>query len=81
MRFVVQTLLPFGMERGEPEGETEAVGRGFMTGEQQGEAFVADLAIGHAAGLAFGVDGGKEHGEQVALVDVAGAALPDRGCG
>lgn len=85
LRFVVQALLPFGMERGEPEGEAEAVGRGFMPGEQQGKAFVAHLAISHAAGLAFGVDCGHKHGEQIALVWIAacmlpgvtGAALPD----
>jgi hypothetical protein len=67
-RFFVQALLPLGMKRGEPEREAEAVGGGLVAGEQEGEAFVAHLAIGHAAGAAFGIDGLEEHGEQIALV-------------
>ena len=73
--FLMQALLPFGMERGEPQGEAQAVGGGLVAGEQKGEAFIAHLAIGHAAGAAFGIDGGKEHGEQVALIYIRRAIL------
>ena len=59
-RFFMQALLPLRVERGEPEREAEAIGGGLVAGEQEGEAFVAHLAIGHAAGAAFGIDGGDK---------------------
>ncbi len=61
-------------------GPGEAVGDGFVAGEEDGEDFVTHLGVGHgfelAGGLAFGVEdfglGAEEHGEEVAAVLEAG---------
>ena len=47
--FVVALLLDFGVFGKQPEGEGEGVGGGLVAGEQDGEALVADLLVGHAA--------------------------------
>jgi hypothetical protein len=74
--FLVEAFEGFGVAREEPEGKAEAVSRGFVSGEQGGDAFVAHLLVGHAAG-ALGVLTRQQHGEQITFVAVAGAALGD----
>ncbi len=54
-------------------GPGEGNGGGLVPGQQEGQDFVAQLAVGHAA--AIFVAGRHEHGEQVARVLSAGPAL------
>jgi hypothetical protein len=50
-----------------------------VASEDDGEAFVADLLIGHGVGGVFGVDGLEEHGEKIAAIAGGSAALIDHG--
>ena len=52
--FFAHAGLDVLMSGGEPEEEGEGVGGGFVPGEQDGEGFVAHLAVGHGAGFVFG---------------------------
>ncbi len=60
----------------EPKQKGEGVGGGFVAGEQQGEGFVADLAVVHRAGF---VRGFEHHAEEIVAGDSGGAALADHG--
>ena len=85
--FFVELLLGFGVGGEEIEGEGEGVGGGLVAGEEDGDALVVDLLVGHlicrglgVSGGVFEVGGGEEHGEEVAAVGGAGwlgAALGD----
>jgi len=59
-------------------GPCKGVGYGFVTGEEDGEDFVADLLVGHACVLRiFFVAGGEEHGEEIAFVYARGFVFGD----
>jgi len=59
---VAHTLLDFGMPGHLPERKGEGVGGGLVAGEEDGEGFVADLAVRHGAGV---VHGFEQHAEQI----------------
>ena len=85
---VAEDGVQFGVEAGfcvgvlaeEVPSPGEGVGYGFVSGEEDGENFVADLLVGHAfrLGVAGGlVFAGEEHGEEIAFVFAGGAVLVD----
>jgi hypothetical protein len=73
----VHRLLHFGMICEQPQGETKGIGGRLVSGEQQGETFIAHLAVGHLPGVFFRIDGIDEHGEQIAAVAWIGAPALD----
>jgi len=77
--FVVKASLNVLVLGKAPKGEAEGVGRGLVPSEDDGEAFVTDLLVGHDVGGVFGVDDLEEHGEEIAAIAGGSAALIDHG--
>ena len=75
VEFGVEFLFDARILREKHPGPRESAGSGFVTGEEEGEGFVAELLGGHAGAVfILGVD---EEGEEIAGVVVGGAALLD----
>jgi hypothetical protein len=77
--FFVEASLNVLMLGKGPESEAECVRGGLVASEDDGQAFVTDLLVGHGVGGVFWVDGLEEHGEKIAAIAGVSAALIDHG--